>query len=214
MRNRELKKRIIDISYKHKLSHIGSCITAVDIIWDIYNKKKSWDKFILSAGHSGLALYVVLEKLYGVSAEELLSKNGIHPTFRDEYIDCATGSLGHGVGIGVGMALAEPNVDIWVLTTDGEVAEGSIYEAYRVANELKLTNLKTAININGFSALSKTDPLKIVERLAPFVGDIPLEVWGTECNLPYISGLDAHYKSIDETEYQEIIKFIEEQEDE
>src|SRR2546427_251920 len=62
MTNKDLKKRIIEISYKNKLSHIGSCLTAVDIIDEIYAIKKPNEKFILSSGHAGLALYCVIEK--------------------------------------------------------------------------------------------------------------------------------------------------------
>ena len=60
--NKELKKRILEISYKKKLSHLGSCLTAVDIIDEIFKIKKPDEKFVLSSGHAALALYVVLEK--------------------------------------------------------------------------------------------------------------------------------------------------------
>ena len=62
MTNKDLKKRIFDISFRHKLSHLGSCLTAVDIIDEIYSIKKPDERFVLSSGHAGLALYVVLEK--------------------------------------------------------------------------------------------------------------------------------------------------------
>ena len=57
-----LKKRILDIAFKNKLSHLGSYLSAVDIVDEIYNKKDKNDIFILSSGHAALALYVVLEK--------------------------------------------------------------------------------------------------------------------------------------------------------
>ncbi len=55
-----LNKRVLEISIKHNLSHLGSCFTALPIIFEIYNKKKPEDKFVLSSGHAGLALYVLL----------------------------------------------------------------------------------------------------------------------------------------------------------
>lgn len=55
---RRLARQIIDISYRHKLGHLGSCLTALPIIYRIYESKRPDDRVILSAGHSGLALYV------------------------------------------------------------------------------------------------------------------------------------------------------------
>ena len=78
----DLKKRILEIAYKHKLSHLGSYLSAVDIIEEIYKKKNKEDIFILSSGHAALALYVVIEKYEGKNAEELFIKHGGHPHSR------------------------------------------------------------------------------------------------------------------------------------
>jgi len=75
-----LVKRILDISYQEKLSHLSSCLSALPIVEEIYEKKKEDEVFILSNGHAGLALYVVLEKKYGVDPVMLLHKHGIHPS--------------------------------------------------------------------------------------------------------------------------------------
>jgi transketolase N-terminal domain/subunit len=93
----KLNERILEISIKHKLSHLGSCFTALPIIYEIFLEKQATDKFVLSSGHAGLALYVVLEHFYGVAAEHLLETYGIHPE-RDleNFIDVSTGSLGLG----------------------------------------------------------------------------------------------------------------------
>ena len=80
---RHLKKRILEIAYKHKLSHLGSYFSSVDIIDKIYKTKNKDDIFILSSGHAALALYVVIEKYEGKNAEELFLKHGGHP-HRDE----------------------------------------------------------------------------------------------------------------------------------
>ena len=58
----KLKKRILDIAYKNKLTHLGSYLSSVDIIDKIYSKKNLEDIFILSSGHAALAMYVVIEK--------------------------------------------------------------------------------------------------------------------------------------------------------
>ena len=75
----KLKRRILDLSHKYKLSHIGSCLTAVDLIDGIYKVKKPDEPFILSQGHAGLALYVVLEKYEKRNPEKLILKHGTHP---------------------------------------------------------------------------------------------------------------------------------------
>ena len=65
-----LKKRITEIAYKNKLSHLGSYLSSVDIIDKIYKTKDKEDIFILSSGHAALALYAVIEKYEGKDAEE------------------------------------------------------------------------------------------------------------------------------------------------
>src|SRR5579872_3760617 len=72
--NKELKRRIVEISYKLKLSHIGSCLAVVDAIADIYNKKKSDEKFVLSSGHAHLSHLVVMEL-----HEVIVGDHGIDP---------------------------------------------------------------------------------------------------------------------------------------
>ena len=187
IKNKFEKRRIVELSYKHKLSHIGSCITSLDIIKDIYDVKEDEDRFILSAGHAGLALYVVLEQREkDVDAEVLLTMFGVHPNRWLRYdIDCSTGSLGHGLGIAVGMALADKTRSVYCLVSDGEMAEGSIWEALRVASENKLKNLKISLNMNGYSGLGEVDKAELLRRIAGFVGeDLPFAVYETECSLP------------------------------
>ena len=80
----KLKKRILDISYHHKLGHLGSCFSTLPIILEIYEKKREEDIFILSNGHAGLALYVVLEHFLNQDAEALFNKHGVHPSYSPE----------------------------------------------------------------------------------------------------------------------------------
>ena len=71
--------RIIEISYKKRLSHIGSSLTTYPILEKIYTEKNKDDIVILSAGHAGIAQYVALEKFCGYNAEELFNIHGLHP---------------------------------------------------------------------------------------------------------------------------------------
>ena len=121
-----LAKRIVDLSYKLKLSHIGSCLITVDTLDHIYSIRKPTDPVILSNGHAGLALYVVLEHFYEVDAEHLLETYGIHPE-RDleNFIDVSTGSLGLGITIATGIRVANAIGKSWVVSI-GKFRLGSI----------------------------------------------------------------------------------------
>jgi len=74
-----LHDRIIEISKKLGLAHLGSNLTSVDIIDEIYSIRKDDEPFILSSGHAGLALYVVIEKYYKINAENIFAHHGTHP---------------------------------------------------------------------------------------------------------------------------------------
>lgn len=207
IKNKALKRRIIDISYRNKLSHLGSCLTAVDIIKEIYDQKKPDEKFILSSGHAGLALYVVIEAYGGRNAEDIFAHHGVHPDRCTSCgLDCSTGSLGQGLPIAVGMALADRSKSVWCLISDGECAEGSIYEAMNVINDrhLLFVNLHVYINANGWAAYRKTYvPDHFSET--PMVNLVYTDV----DYIPFLKGQDAHYYVMNEDDYKlamEILK--------
>ena len=208
--NKDLKKRIIELSYKHKLSHLGSCLTAVNIIDEIYKIKKPDEKFILSAGHAAVALYCVIEKYEGIDAEKIFEHHGVHPDRCNQcHIYCSTGSLGQGLPISCGLALANRNKNVWCLISDGEMAEGSIWEALRIRNELKLKNLKVYLNFNGWGAYKNIEEEAMGERLAWFTYSTPIEIKATNVNqLPFLKGQDAHYKVMNEEEYKEAMEIL------
>lgn len=186
------KQRILQLSKKHHLTHIGSNLSAYSIIEKIYKKKKPSEKFILSCGHSGLALYVALEKFEGINAEQAFLDHGIHATKCTECgIVTSTGSLGHGIGIAVGMALAQKRKDVYCLISDGECMEGSVWEALRLASKLKLSNLKIYVNANGYGGLDKIDLTDLKHKLRAF-----FPVVFVRTNMKPLKGLEAHYQTI------------------
>lgn len=201
----KLERRIIDISYQKKLSHIGSCLTAVRQIDAIYQIKKNNDIFVLSNGHAGLALYVVLEKYKFGNAEELFDMHGVHPN-RDVVHDihASSGSLGHGLGIAVGLALSYPDRNIYVMVSDGEMAEGSCWESLRIAGELKLENLKVAVNANGYGAYGKVDGDLLDMRMQYFYPSL-VNKTATYDFPDFLQGLQAHYHTLTKEEYEEIV---------
>jgi transketolase len=190
----KLNKRILEISIKHRLSHLGSCFTALPIMYDIYKKKRSQDKFILSSGHAGLALYVVLEHFKGIDAEYLLETYGIRPE-RDleNFIEVSTGSLGLGITIATGIALANPDIDVYCLISDGESAEGSVWEALRFIDEQGLKNINIHANINGWAAYKPVDSDKLSQRLRAFLPSVNIHYTDVNEVIQFQTSLSAHY---------------------
>ena len=194
----DVQNRILEISKKKKLSHIGSCLSVSQILGDIYANKNADDIVILSSGHAGLALYVVLEKYLGHDAEELFDKHGVHPN-RDLNNDIylSTGSLGMGVTVAVGAALASPQKTVYCVLSDGECAEGSVWESLSFIHRNKINNLRIFINANGFSAYDLVDIEHLKNKVSAFCSSEVVKVVDTsqlDPNLPLSRTLEDHYK--------------------
>jgi transketolase len=201
-----LARRVIDITYQERLSHLSSTLSALPIIEEIYSKRKDNEVFILSNGHAGLALYVVLEKYYGVDPVAMLHKHGIHPG-RDleNHLYCSTGSLGSGLPIAVGHALANPNKNVYCMISDGEAAEGSIWEALRFINDNKVDNLHVYANLNGMGAYDMIDSIALSHRLVAFLPRINIR-FSYPPKWSFAKDLLTHYYVLKEQDYQEITK--------
>jgi transketolase len=200
-----LKKRIAEIAYKNKLGHLGSYLSSVDIIDEMFSKMDKDDIFILSAGHCALALYVCLEKYHGIDAEMLFQKHGGHPHLDEENrIYCSTGSLGLGLTVALGRAVANPNRKVWVMISDGEAAEGSIWESLKTIEELNINNIEVYVNMNGLCAYKEVDQDYMTTRLKAFMPRIELRFTTVE-QYPFLKGLNAHYHVMNEENYQQVL---------
>jgi transketolase len=196
------EKRIMDITYQEGLSHLSSTLSALPIIEEIYKEKKDDEVFILSNGHAGLALYVVLEDLYGIDATMLLHKHGIHPgKDLENKLYCSTGSLGSGLPIAVGHALADRTKNVYCMISDGEAAEGSIWESLRFIKESKLDNLKIYVNVNGMSAYEYLNVDYLIERLKAFLPRINIRL-SDPVEFSFATGLLTHYYVMKPGDYQ------------
>ena len=204
----DLKKRLIEIAYKHKLGHLGSYLSALSIIDGIYQKMDKDDIFILSSGHASLALYVCLEKYIGQDAEALFLKHGGHPHWDEEAgIFCSTGSLGLGITIALGRAVANKNRKVWVLISDGECAEGSVWEALKTIVEQDITNIEVHVNANGYAAYRNVDLVYLENRLKAFLPNIQIHYTSVE-HFPFLKGLNAHYHIMKENDYQTALELL------
>lgn len=200
----KLKKKAYYIRYlileaivAAKKGHIGGAFSCTDILTTLYYgnilrfdaNKPDWDerdRFLLSKGHSGVALFAVLADLGFFELAELKifcrnnSRLGGHPDRRVPGIEADTGSLGHGLGIGVGMALrAKMDMKDYltvVLLGDGECYEGSVWEAFLFASHHNLNNLIAVIDRNRQCVLDYTEDCV---RLEPFDKKLQSFGWDT-----------------------------------
>jgi transketolase len=200
----EVIKRIYEITCNERLSHLSSCISAAPILREIYDVKKDDEVFILSNGHAGLALYCELEYRYGIDPVMLLHKHGIHPGKDIENkLYCSTGSLGSGLPIAVGHALADRSKNVYCMISDGEAAEGSIWEALRFAYIQKLDNLKIYVNINGMSAYEYLDKKYLIDRLKSFLPNINIRE-SEPVEYDFAKGLLTHYYVLKPEDYAKL----------
>ena len=179
--------------------------TGLPFIKEIDDQCNDNEFFILRNGHAGLALYVVLEKYYGVDPVDMLHKHGIHPG-RDleNHLYCSTGSLGSGLPIAIGHALATPEKRVWCMISDGEAAEGSIWESLRYITDNKVNNIEVYANINGMGAYDPVDSTTLINRLRAFMPRIRIR----QSELPnwsFAKDLLTHYYVLKEQDYKELI---------
>jgi len=142
-----------------------------------------WDSFILSKGHGAMALYSSLEELGIMSRSDLdgycsaTGRLGMHPDRGLPGIEASTGSLGHGLGMAAGMVLADKINGIdrqtYVVMSDGELQEGSVWEMFLQAPALRLNNLIAFVDYNnlqsmGFTTDTHPNFYPIVEKVRAF----------------------------------------------
>jgi len=154
--------------YESGVGHIGGNVSCLDMILYLHHyHMKPEDVFILSKGHSAGALYVTLWTLSKLADDDLKSFHK-DDTALPGHITAtlgtfATGSLGHGLPLAVGMAVADRIANrqrrIFCLLSDGELQEGSNWEAYNFALAHRLTNLKIIIDNNGWQGFGKTSDI-------------------------------------------------------
>ena len=182
-----MRKRIITTSSISKIPHLGSCLSCIDIITYLYWKElninisnpkdENRDRFILSKGHAAPALIQVLAERGFFSRDKLDDFGKSNSVFHEhppkpeyiEGIEAATGSLGHGLPMALGMALAgkikEKNYKCFVLLSDGECNEGSIWESALFAAANNLDNLICFIDFNKWQATGRSNNIM---KLEPF----------------------------------------------
>ena len=134
----------------------------------------------------------------------MFKKHGGHPHHDEENgLYCSTGSLGLGITVAVGRALANPKRKVYVLISDGESAEGSVWEALRFIHDQNIKNIEVYVNINGYAAYDKVDSEYLSKRLLSFLPNINLRYTSVN-QYPFLKGINAHYHIMSEEDYKSI----------
>jgi len=183
-----LRKRVVTTSAKAKIPHLGSCLSCVELLVQLYWQElridplnptdPDRDRFVLSKGHGAPILFQVLAERGFFPLERLddFGKPGSvfheHPP-KPGYIpgvEAATGSLGHGFPMALGMALAarirKKSYRCYALLSDGECNEGSIWEATMLAASHRLNTLTAIIDFNKWQATGRSQEIMALDPLA------------------------------------------------
>jgi transketolase len=185
-----IRRNVIESAAAAGVGHVGSALSIVDLMAALYGRvlripavdDNDRDRFVLSKGHAALALYAALSERSLIDPALLASycsdgsTLGTHPEHVVPGIDFSTGSLGHGLSIGAGAALAArlqgSSRRAFVLVSDAECNEGSLWEAVMFAAHHKLSNLIAIVDLNGQQALGYTrdvlDLSPLVDRFRAF----------------------------------------------
>ena len=192
-RSKYLRKLVLECLFGGDRGHMGSAMSLIEILRVLYDKVLKYnsnqpllsnrDRLILSKGHGCLALYAILSDKDFFSKKILKSSSrfysilGGHPEFdKVPGVEASTGALGHGSPIGLGIALGakieKKKFHTYVIVGDGEINEGSFWEASMIASKHKLSNYHIIIDYNKIQSYGQTknvmqlEPLK--EKLSSF----------------------------------------------
>jgi transketolase len=193
---RRVRKRALMMTSRANASHIGSALSAVDVMAMLYGKvmrydpaRPDWperDRFILSKGHACSALYATLAECDFFERDWLdsycqdgarLAGHATHTSAPG--VEVSTGSLGHGLSLGAGIALTAKRdghaYRVFVVLSDGECDEGSVWEAALFASHHRLDNLTVVVDYNKIQSLGR---VKEVIDLDPLVDKWRAFGWG------------------------------------
>lgn len=170
----DIRRSVIEQSKRANVGHIGSCLSVADLLAALYGEVLSIpdlrdpkrDRFVMSKGHAALALYAALHSAGWLTRERLQTFCGDgspvagHPEHALEGIEFSTGSLGHGLSFAAGSALAArlrgSRHRSFVLLSDAECNEGSVWEAVMFSAHHRLSPLVAIVDANGQQALGQT----------------------------------------------------------
>lgn len=184
--SRQIRGKIVELSHRAGTPHLASALSCVDILtaayWGVLRidverpDATDRDRFILSKGHAATALYATLAERGIIQTDLLDTFAQAGATLAEQPspkcapgVEWATGSLGHGLGAGIGMALAgrilKRDYRVFVLLSDGECNEGSVWEAALFAPQHQLANVAAIIDYNKWQATGRSEEVMSLKPL-------------------------------------------------
>ena len=173
----KIRRHGVEMTHLSGGSHLGAILSVADIMAVLYTDvlrvdpknpdDENRDRFILSKGHAGAAVYAALAESGFFDVAELVThyQNGSrlsgHVSHYVPGVDLSTGSLGHGLSVGVGMAYAglksHKDYNVYVVLGDGECDEGSVWEAALFANHFGVKNITAIVDHNKMQSMDFCD---------------------------------------------------------
>jgi len=206
------RSQLFEKFVKTSQGHPGSTFSMLDIVTTLYHggfvrfdedKKQFTDKVIISKGHATVALYPILTK-FGVIDQKDWDNWGKSESVLRIFgnttipgIDVTSGSLGHGVGVGSGMALSSKrtgsNKKVYVVISEGELYEGSTWEALLFVAHRQIKNMTIFIDINNLIILGTTDDCLMLNNIREKLTGFPFDLYSVNGHEPdsIVSALDV-----------------------
>lgn len=181
---KQIRRTILEIIHDSGAAHLGSSLSAVEILSAVFRsvdlekirrEDNARDRIILSKGHGAAALYAVMHH-YGLLTDAQIRsyfQNGSllagHASHFTPYVEHSTGALGHGLPVALGAAIGlrsrKINSTVFVIVGDGELHEGSNWEALMLAGHLGMNNLCVLVDNNKMSQIAETAKCCDIEPL-------------------------------------------------
>lgn len=192
----EVRKTVLGMLYRGAASHLGSCMSTIEMLVAMYGsvdidrilrRAPDRSRVIVSKGHCAAAAYATMAH-YGLIDTDAIAgyhQDGSlltgHVSHGVRTAEHSTGALGHGMSVAVGCALGlrtrgHHDARVFVLMGDGEIQEGSVWEALMLARHLRLGNLIALVDNNGISSITRTDAVLDMKPLAERFAGFGLQV--------------------------------------
>ena len=182
-----MRGTLVELSHRRSTAHLGGCLSCVDILVALYWRALNVsperaadpdrDRLILSKGHAAMSIYASLAMRGFIEEDELWTMDVPGSRLPEQPspgsipgLEAATGSLGHGLPIGVGQAIAarvqHRDYRVFVVMSDGECEEGSVWEAAMFAGARNLERLMVVVDYNKWQATGRSREVMALHPLA------------------------------------------------
>jgi transketolase len=171
---KQIRRDILQASYEAKACHLGSAMSCVEILVDLFYKVlQKEDRFIFSKASGASTYYAILCDLGYFPKEKLAHYLKYFPEVSADVpgVIWSGGSVGHGLAVATGLAHADRSRNVYCLISDGEVDEGTTHESALFAGQHKLTNLYVICDNNGIQACGRTEDILDIKTALWFLRD-------------------------------------------